>query len=316
MIRQAKAALPLRADRSVADVAVVVPNVGVFGVMANWGPWTSDEFKWSHGEVARHLQGVGANFDVLTEDGLSAAKLAGYRLVVVLGPALYPQVRTALEQCPADILALGWAGTVVVPAPGGKAAANAWHQAPGTSWWPTGGTVARTAPTVRFTDRPELGALRGRTLTYAKPSAKVPHLTALAGTPLALDGEGRAVAAVATWGRRRVWHVAVPARLSAAGTLFDDAAMGALLDGILRACGCTSYGDLGPLRLYETDRHLLVENPAGISGTVAEPAGDFTGTLPVRTRHAPAPAWLDAQGRLRLTVPAGRSLLIPLGRER
>jgi hypothetical protein len=85
-----------------------------------------------------------------------------------------------------------------------------------------------------------------------------------------------------------------------------------ILTAVLREAGCTAYGDLGPLRLYETARWLLVENPNGTTGTVAEPRGDFEGALPVRTQHPPMPEYLTADGQLKLRIPAGSSVVIPL----
>lgn len=75
--------------------------------------------------------------------------------------------------------------------------------------------------------------------------------------------------AAADWtGGRRVYHFGLPLSLRAHGPLLTDAQFQGLLAGILRACACTAYDRLGPLRLHEPRRWLLVENPNGTSGTV------------------------------------------------
>ena len=311
MSRVVSDSLPLRRTASVADTAVIVPNVSGMGTMARWGPWASSEFKASHTDIVRHLSAVGANYDILTEDTITAAKLAPYRLVIVVSPALYPWVRDALARCNSNVLALGWAGTIVTS--GGRSVehVDGWSTDAAT-WWPTGGHLIRRNPRVRFTEEALNGALRGREVAYPTPGGTVPYVGGMGGTALARDDQGNSVVATARWGRRRIYHFGLPLMLRQHGAVLTDALFRELLTNILRDCRCTAYGDLGPLRLYETTHYLLVENPSGTTGTVDRPRGDFEGSLPNRLHHRPGAAFLTGKGEIRLAVPAGKSVLIPL----
>jgi hypothetical protein len=135
----------------------------------------------------------------------------------------------------------------------------------------------------------------------------------MTGKPIATDDEGEAVVAVADWTNgRRVYHFGLPLWLQNAGRLTSDTEFRDLLTTILRDAGCTAYGDLGPLRLYETAKWLLVENPNGTEGTAAAPKGDFEGTLPNRLHRKPSKEFSTEKGELKLRVPAGKSIVIPL----
>jgi hypothetical protein len=302
----------LYGSASVADVAVIVPNVSGMGVMAAWGPWASEEFRVCHTDIARHLSCVGANFDLLTEDTLTAEKLKPYRLVVVSSPALYPWVRKVLAGCSAHVLATCWAGTVTAPGPDDLTFSHAWLNNEPT-WWATHGTAVQRPARIRFGSEKLAGSLGGKEMTWGKGDKRVAYVRDLAGAAIATDDEGKAVVAVADWTNgRRVYHFGLPLWLQSAGRLTSDTEFRDLLTTILRDAGCTAYGDLGPLRLYETAKWLLVENPNGTEGTAAAPKGDFDGTLPNRLHHKPAKEFLTEKGELKLKVPAGKSIVIPL----
>lgn len=311
MCRAANRSLALRAG-TVADVLVVSPTITALGAMGTLGPWTSSEYKAAHTDVVRHLQALGANFDVGAEEGVTAAILDRYRLVVVVSPALLPNLRAALTATRAEVLALGWAGMATAPGPGDSTAAHSWLNAV-ASWWPTRGSVVRRPLALHFTGHALAGALAGTTHAYANPEPPVAYVSGLEGEAIAHDDQGAAVAVVRELAPgRRLYHLGFPLRQRASGEVLDDAGVRVLLGGILARSGCTVYPDLGPLRLYENAHWLLVENPAGTAGTPAKPAGDFAGALTPRTRHRPEAANLDANGDLVLRIPAGASVVIPL----
>lgn len=302
----------LRGAPSVADVAFISPQISGMGAMASWGPWTSEEWKLSHSDITRHLAAIGANFDVISEDGLTAEQLSRYRLVVVTAPALYPWVRRALAESTVNVLVMGWAGMVTAPDQGDPASAHSWFNDI-ASWWPTKGAVVRRPAQLHFTADGVCGSLAGQTRTWSSGKSPVTYVRGLGGVPLAFDDEGRAVASRAPWGPKRfIYHFGIPLELRESGRIMTDLEFRSLLTNILTETGCTAYGDLGPLRIYENAQWLLVENPNGTAGTVQEPRGDFQGALPMRLRHRPSPDSLMPGGLLRLDVPAGGSILIPL----
>jgi hypothetical protein len=182
------------------------------------------------------------------------------------------------------------------------------------AWWATGGVASRRAARFRFAESPLLGPLAGQARDGGPGLGPVTYVRGLRGTALATDDEGQAIAAVAEWGNgRHVTHLGLPIEVGRERRrILNDAEFCEVLTNVLRASGCTAYGDLGPLRLYETSRHLLVECPDGTKGTVAKPGGDYEGTLPVRTQRRPAPEHLAPSGDLRLKIPAGKSVVIPL----
>ena len=298
---------------SVADVAFIAPTISGMGSMASWGPWSPEEWRRTHTDVVRQLQAVGANFDILAEDGLTAARLKRYRLVVVASPALYPWVRDALHAAGAHVLTLGWAGMISAPDPGHPATTSSWSTQT-ASWWPTGGMVVKRPLRVRFGADPLLGPLARQERAYAHPERAVAYVRGLRGDVLASDDEGQAVMVVGSFATgRRLYHLGLPLMQRDAGQLISDDEFRALLTNVLRDAGCTAYGELGPLRLFENSGWLLVENPNGTSGTVAAPAGAWSGVLRHDLlKHPPQRAALDGEGRLALTIPAGGSVVVPL----
>jgi len=313
MCRVVNENLHLQRTASVADVAVVLPEISGAGIMATWGPWMSHEYKLGHADVVRHLAAIGSNFELVSEANITARRLRRYRLVVVISPALYPWVREALSRAAAHVLALGWAGTVVAPAPGDLATGSTFDGRT-RAWWPSAARVARRDPVVRATDHPLWGDLAGTTLRYPEGAGRLPYLRGMTGEPLARDDEGEPVAAITRWGARRLYHFGMPLGIRGRGALLDDGAFQRLLARILRACSCTAYQDLGPLRLFETSRYLLVENPNGTRGTVQKPEGEFRGAFATdQLRNKPARSACDERGRLELAIPAGGSVIIPLG---
>ncbi|HEX3134431.1 MAG TPA: hypothetical protein VHX44_12705, partial [Planctomycetota bacterium] len=298
---------------SVADVVYISPSVSGMGAMATWGPWSPQEWRTTHTDVVRHLQAVGANFDIISEDALTSAKLARYRLMIVGSPALYPWVREALRGATGHLLALGWAGMVQTPDAHAATGSSSWYNTT-ASWWPTGGSVVKRPLHVRFGKDPLLGSLAGVERTSERASQPVAYVRGLRGTVLGSDDEDQSVMAVGNFAPgRRCYHLGLPLMLRDAGQIISEPEFRGLLTNILRDAGCTAYGDLGPLRLYENTHWLLVENPNGTTGTVAKPAGDWSGELRVDLlKNRPSPSSLDSKGRLMLTIPAGASVVVPL----
>ena len=297
---------------SVADVAVVLPEISGVGTMANWGPWMSREYKQSHSDIIRHLGRIGANFELVSEAGLTSERLQRYRLVIVIQPALYPDARRALQTFRGHVLAVGWAGIVCAPAPGDLRLTSALDGKTPT-WWPTGARAVFRDPVVSAKADPLLGDLAESQFRYPEGTGQVLYLRGMAGRVLMQDDEGQAVAAVVDWGQRRFYHMGLPLAPAGRGMLLTDQVFQGCLARLLRECGCTAYPELGPLRLFETSRYLLAENPNGTTGTVADPGGDFDGILPTdRLHHRPDPTECDPDGRLRLHVPAGKSVIVRL----
>ncbi|MBL8994129.1 MAG: hypothetical protein JNM63_12370, partial [Spirochaetia bacterium] len=230
------------------------------------------------------LLSLGTPFDFLTEGYASTEILDRYKLVIVFQPAVYPWMRKALSETKANILALGWAGTVSAPGPfqidgevSGKSfsqeLSSAWPRGDqskiGTTLFATGGRVQERETIIQFKAGPHrlLRGLENKTVEYAGDGLDghaLPYVSGLKGEALAVDVDGGVVYSILREKNRSVIHFgAMPYFRDAKGKergFVSEADQKIFLKNILDECGVEYFPDLGPLHVMKTSRYLLIEN--------------------------------------------------------
>ncbi|PWM78353.1 hypothetical protein [Victivallis vadensis] len=310
----------LRTSEKFSQVAVILPSISLHALLEK-DRWLPHRLIQQQLHVLAPLLELNASFDFLTEGYVTPELLDRYKLVIVQQPAVYPWMREALAKTRADLLVLGWGGTVTAPGPRKllapiapetfdftSRAAWARGEEPAETMFATGGTVRERRTRIRFAQsaHPLLEGLSGSTFEYDAPGIggrPLAYVAGMRGDALASDAQGETVYAVQQENGRRVIHFgALPWQLNADGSekrLFSPEQEKRFFAGILNFCGIEHYPASGPLRLMRNGEWLLVEN------TDDTP---FRGTLP--TAVHPARKLPEAE----LEIPALGSVLLKLPR--
>ncbi len=284
----------LHSSEKFSEVALILPTVSLQGLLEK-DRWLPHRLVQQGLHILKPLLELNVAFDFLTEGYVTKELLDRYKLVIVWQPAVYPWMREALAGTKADILALGWAGTVAAPGPKSLLApiepgafdftlTHAWPREAagrGTTLFPSGGKVVEQETRFRFSDadHPLLAGLNGAELAYAVPGLAgkpLPYVAGMKGEPLASDSAGNAVYTVLKDGGRRIIHFGgLPYQLNADGSekrLFSPAQETRFYRDIMDFCGVEFYPEAGPLRLMRNGQWLLVENTS--------PDKPYSGPLP------------------------------------
>ncbi|MBS1368758.1 MAG: hypothetical protein HPZ91_02275 [Lentisphaeria bacterium] len=301
-----------RTSGKYSDVAVILPSISLFAVLEK-DRWLPHRLQQLQLHILKPLLELNASFDFLTEGYVSKELLDRYRLVIVLQPAVYPWMREALTATSADILALGWAGSVAAPGPKRLQAriapeefdftlSHAWPKPGGNrTIFPTGGKIAETATTLQFETgvHPLLAGLSGLAVPYDAPGLEgrpLPHAAGMSGKVLARNGSGEPVfTLLADAGRSSIHFGGLLHCADASGNerpLLSPEQERQFFRNILDFAKAEYYPDAGPLRLMRNGEWLLIEN-----------------TSPDRPYRGPLPRAVNPRVRL----PEGEVDLAPLG---
>lgn len=333
------------------DIAIIIPSLSTLGIIEptpQGVELVSEEWQKSHGIIQNILRELGAGYDTVTEDAATAERLDNYKLVITITPAMYPNLRKALDYTEASVLVLGWAGTIKAPSPTDASFSQAWDPSRddyGTTVFPTGGKIAEesvkgrsgnfltrllfgSSATIKFENSDLstglLEGLEGEKFMYEFNGKVRPYVCELEGTTiLAVDGNNRAVYTLyedpSIYGKE-YFHVGFPPRCGKEGHwLLSKEKFTLLIHNILNYVGATVYRptDLGngALNLYETNNYLLVDNPFGTNAKNREqaPYGDFEGIIPFKLKNPPLDERLLNDEGLYISLKAGESMIIPLG---
>jgi len=221
-------------------------------------------------------------FDLITEGYATKELLDKYKLVIVFQPALYPWLRRALADTTADLLVLGWAGTVAAPGPVELLSpvdpknfdftlTHAWPrgQEQKATVFATGGKVIEETAEIKFKDKdhPLLQGLAGKSVVCDAPGLNgkpLPYVGGLNGEALAADADGRSIYAVKGDGKRKIIHFGGKLwQLDWSGDekhLLSAADEKQFFANIMQYCGIEYTPDAGPLRFMRNRDFLVVEN--------------------------------------------------------
>ena len=274
---------PLRDTRTENQVALILPTISTFAVLEK-SRWMAQRLQQLSLHLLSPLLALGVPFDFLTEGYASTEILDRYKLVIVFQPAVYPWMRNALAETKANILALGWAGTVAPPGPYqidgpieeksfSMDFSSAWPRlgqtATATTIFPTGGRVEENDTTVQFSKGPQplLAGLENKKIEYAGAGLAgrpLPYVADLKGEVLAKDSNGKTVFSVLKEKGREVIHLGVMPyfrdRDGKERGFFSDVDENHFVRNILDECSVEYFPDLGPLRVMKTSRFLMIEN--------------------------------------------------------
>lgn len=272
----------LRQTRMESQVAVILPTISTFAILEK-SRWLAHRLQQLSLHLLAPLLSLGAPFDFLTEGYASTEILDRYRLVIVFQPAVYPWMRKALAETKANILALGWAGTISAPGPFvidapidtksfSRELSSAWtrgDQPVTTTLFPTGGRVQERESVLQFKSGPHrlLRGLENKTVEYAGDGLDgraLPYVAGLKGEALAVDVNGDVVYAVLRDKGRSVIHLgALPYFRDPKGRergFLTEVDQKQFFANVLDECGVEYFPDLGPLHVMKTSRFLLLEN--------------------------------------------------------
>ncbi len=307
---------PLRTSKKFSQVAVVLPSISLHALLEK-DRWLPHRLTQQELHVLKPLLELNVAFDFLTEGYVTKELLDNYKLVIVSQAAIYPWMRKALEETKADILALGWAGSVSAPGPARLLAPIEPEQFDFTltHGWPResagkgktffGGELYEDTTIFNFSDNRHalLDGLRGITLLYSAPGLQgkpLPYAAGMKGEVLVTDVKGNPVYTVEEKERKIICFGGLPWQLTADGgekQFFTPEQEKRFFRNIMAYCGIEHYPESGALRLMRNRDFLLVEN------TSEQP---FKGTLPKAAnpaRKLPETA---------LEIPALGSVVIPL----
>ena len=284
----------LHSSEKFSEVALILPSISLQALLEK-DRWLPHRLVQQGLHILKPLLELNVAFDFLTEGCVTKEQLDRYKLVIVDQPAVYPWMREALAGTKADILALGWAGTVAAPGPKALLApiepgafdftlTHAWPREAagrGTTLFPTGGKVVERESRFRFSGagHPLTAGLGGVELAYAAPGLAgkpLPYVAGMKGELLASDSAGNAVYTVLRDGGRKIIHFGgLPYQLNADGSekrLFTPTQETRFFRNLMDFCGIEFYPDAGPLRMMRNGQWLLVENTS--------PDKPYSGPLP------------------------------------
>jgi hypothetical protein len=269
---------------NVNHVAFIFPSFSLYSILER-GSWKVNRYQYLTFWPLDYLVKQSVGFDLLTEGYADTEVLDKYKLVIVVSPVIYPWLRNALENTTADVLALGWAGSVAAPGPNTLkidpdpkemvlTLEHAWPEngevvGTGKTIFPTEGKVIQEDTAFCFAqeDHPLLKNLAGLELNYKGlgiGGAALPYVGELEGETLAVDEQGRAVYAVQERNGKKVIHFGGLLHFSDRdgndASLFSKEQEIQFFNNIMDYCGITYYPDLEPIRIFETSKYVLIEN--------------------------------------------------------
>ena len=268
----------LKETENVNQVAFIYPSFSLYSVLEK-DSWKVNRLQHLSLWTLDYLVKQSVGFDIITEGHASREVLDKYNLVIVASPVIYPWLRDALANTKADVLALGWAGSVAAPGPKTLKIdpdpiemvldiEHAWGGT-GKTIFPTEGKVFQedTVFTFKESDHPLLRNLTGTRLNYrglGLGGSPLPYVGELQGEVLATDSRGRAVYAVQEHNGKKVIHFGGLLHFTDRGgndaSLLTAEQEKQFFNNIMEYCGITYYPDLEPIRIFETSNYLLIEN--------------------------------------------------------
>lgn len=264
-----------------SQVAVILPTMSLHALLEK-DRWLPHRLQQQDLHLLQPLLELNVPFDLVTEGYATKELLDQYKLVIVFQVALYPWLRRALADTTADLLVLGWAGSVAAPGPiellspiDAKnfdfSLTHAWPRGENqqTTVFATGGKVIETATQIKFNakDHPLLQGLNGKTILCDAPGLDgkaLPYVGGLAGEALAADAEGKSVYSVKPDGKRKIIHFGGKLwQLDLSGnekSLLSSADEKQFFANVMQYCGVEYTPDAGPLRWMRNRDFMVVEN--------------------------------------------------------
>ncbi len=308
----------LHTSPKVSQVAVILPTMSLHALLEK-DRWLPHRLQQQDLHLLQPLLELNVPFDLVTEGYATKELLDKYKLVIVFQPALYPWLRRALADTTADLLVLGWGGTVAVPGPVELMSPiddknfdfslnHAWPRGENqtTSVFASGGKVIEETTQIKFNemDHPLLRGLSGKAIVYDAPGLDgkaLPYVSGLTGETLAAAADGKSVYAIKNDGKRKIIHFGGKLwQIDIAGkekSLLSAADEKLFFANVMQYCGVEYTPDAGPLRWMRSRDFLVVENTVD------------------KAYHGPLPAVVNpaaALPQVKLEIAPLESVVIPL----
>lgn len=318
----------LRHGGKTSQVGVIIPSFSLYGILEK-GAWKPHRNLQLQTGILASLLDQGVGFDLISEGQVSPSLLDQYKLIVYQNPVATPWIVSALRETKANVLALGWAGSIQVPGPiqvqinhapeqFTKTLVHTWPssqtEATGVSFLPTQGNIEESSTTFHFSPsiHPLLRGLQGRQFSYQGKgvrgkNSQLPYTTRLEGTVLAVDDAGKTMFAEKEDHGRRIIHFGgLLNYVDPSGNdtaLLPSSELVLFWKNIFDFLGIEHFEQLGALRIMRTTKHLLIENTA---------TTEYHGPIP-SAKNA-ATAWMDSLPDTAITIPAYDSIVLPISK--